>query len=1477
MNWRRIMYNSGIGTPYWYEWEIGLIECLKMMSNTDIKSVTLQSSDFKALDDVVVRYNDDSLINIQVKHTDIQGNLSYSFLTTDSLLLNLANEWVKSSFTYNIKEIKLVTNREWGPNSSDGKCSFKKFVNEIYPKLQQDYNYSSKSKDENNAILWFKEILNPLGEKAFEFVKIFNFNSEEAISGTSKKIENMIGKIIGIDDQNAIDLCKNSLFSKLEIWATSKRKIQEINREEMYKALCNVNEIIPPYNLNPEKPIFPSRKRFAESFIDKIKTTNKKIIFIEGLPGVGKTNFLSYLAALESSIVDFRYYTYIPVKSDYPIYSDDEGYYSGKDLWHSLLHQLKEKFEKLNLLSELKFPLIYSFLSVSEMRLQALRFLSIYANLSEHSINIFIDGLDHAARSNSSHSSFISQLPQPHEISDNVKFILIGQPINDKYPNWLVENDEIEYLKIPSLEKEDVLLILSTEEISIDGVSKNTVADAVISVVGNNTLNVLFSLWELKKLETKLDYDGLVQFLKDRQLNCQINRYYEWILGRIEKNIEFLKIEAIFAYSSSKISVVQLASMCGCDKEKIIWTLNKMYPLIMNENGFYYVFHNDVRLYLKEDIKSNSNYRSIVDTVSKNILKREDLMYYQYDILFDFVYSLNDLDKVFQLVTPDYIINSVHFGITLNVLIKQLVKISSLINNTSKLKYLGEFSCICSTLSQFENCIHYNEMESVFIDNEKTGELTSSEKYILNIENSIDQIVTDTYKLLKCEEYKRAKKLYDEYLNEKNLVKYLIDETKNNNDFLEKCGYICRYFNKSIFTEYSMDKNDGYCTFVKGWLKASVNYISNEEISDTFQFKQYYVDDLLNYIKEIVKNSSIDGCAYTILEDIISTENGSLAAQLELCKSMILKGLEVDKLKKSISLNENNLKTDSSIEFNVDRIKYYFMMVFCIYSNFSTETWNEKYNLILDINHISEDKRGYAPAIKQKILALKVFRLYYGDKFEFKEIQDILFELSYFTEIHGTGTCHDSGSYGVIRLLIEIFVAGIVKNENDDMKSKICTLVSDISTDDKKPKFYDDFIRLICSSSNKDSMMRISKFWCGKNGRAWNSDYNDIVFYCDCIEKGLNHFEEFEYAKEIKKRKELKIIGYTGHKDYSLSDLEKYFDCLECKEEKLIIAGMELLEISDAASDIGDNRVGREIDKKIFDVAVKLGPKYAHSLFELKNNPIDFVYWRDCLLASYFKYIRMNSIDDEQLFALYRLSNTWINQEIESYRSYNRLRTLYDYNSTIYDLIQSEEIKNKIVISDNPCVESSYHVENTGKDYSEVLSKLENGYCIEFENFLNDFSFKSSNYIDDLFVEIKEKIPSESYYSFVEHCLIPYIMKRGKYGFQFSGIEYLIEEYYHSFTEDNWLHLYQLIIEKTNLKDNYNLFNIGGDIEILTIYVFKKCFPEEIETLFRLKCKMHKSFITAAGMLEEKKYVLKTNSRIETLKDLVDDEIGEIT
>ena len=149
------MPDSGIETPYWYEMKIGLIECLKMMSDVTIESVTLQSSAFQSLDDVVIKYNNGKLKNIQVKHTENEKSyLNYSFLENE--LNKWASEWLRERTTYLIEKICITTNKPFGPNETGGRCSIADFVSKVLPKIKNDiltgYNASEQS-----AIEWFKK------------------------------------------------------------------------------------------------------------------------------------------------------------------------------------------------------------------------------------------------------------------------------------------------------------------------------------------------------------------------------------------------------------------------------------------------------------------------------------------------------------------------------------------------------------------------------------------------------------------------------------------------------------------------------------------------------------------------------------------------------------------------------------------------------------------------------------------------------------------------------------------------------------------------------------------------------------------------------------------------------------------------------------------------------------------------------------------------------------------------------------------------------------------------------------------------------------------------------------------------------------------------------------------------------------------------------------------------------------------------
>ena len=156
-------------------------------------------------------------------------------------------------------------------------------------------------------------------------------------------------------------------------------------------------------------------------------------------------------------------------------------------------------------------------MSVSEMRETVIHFLPEYAKCIGRPCYFFIDGLDHAARSKDARNSFLSQLPRPEEIGDDFYFVLVGQPINDGYPSWMKDNKGITYYSMPALDTDDVVILLEQSGVAENTVDMENLAKTVISVIGNNVLNIIFAILELKKMVLPLSFEAI-----EKELNLSL-------------------------------------------------------------------------------------------------------------------------------------------------------------------------------------------------------------------------------------------------------------------------------------------------------------------------------------------------------------------------------------------------------------------------------------------------------------------------------------------------------------------------------------------------------------------------------------------------------------------------------------------------------------------------------------------------------------------------------------------------------------------------------------------------------------------------------------------------------------------------------------------------------------------------------------------------------------------------------------------
>ena len=147
-----------------------------------------------------------------------------------------------------------------------------------------------------------------------------------------------------------------------------------------------------------------------------------------------------------------------------------------------------------------------------------------------------------------------------------------------------------------------------------------------------------------------------------------------------------------------------------------------------------------------------------------------------------------------------------------------------------------------------------------------------------------------------------------------------------------------------------------------------------------------------------------------------------------------------------------------------------------------------------------------------------------------------------------------------------------------------------------KTRFIPEFNRLFCISNAHADFLKVAEYWCGEDGVAWRSEYDEMEDLCKNMIPALEYFGENKFIEEVREKQKYRMFGYVGRKDYSLNGLLDCYKKLPLNEEKLCCYGMRLFYVSNLADSIGDNRFSSEVDRELLEDAVKLGYKYCKKL-----------------------------------------------------------------------------------------------------------------------------------------------------------------------------------------------------------------------------------------------------------------------------------------
>lgn len=485
----------GMGDPYWYEWSVGQKYIIDMLNpDNEIKHVELQADVALGLDDVVITYMDGHKKFVQVKHTRANDTLTFGDLVTIdtsnvdanshiSLLGELAKSWNEEHSKYSTTDILLFSNRKKGkriahagPQRSIKRPALNWFIDDLSKQLEtvKKYNELVFPGYELAWEEWKKQLeYIPNDDKKLEFLKHLSISTDqEELEALGETLIEKLKNTFKTNDEIA-RLLFVRLDHALRKWTTSIRDSSIVSVEDVLRELSIEDDII-SYNhdLIPSVPFFESRLSVVEDIEKALSCPQNRVVFLSGIPGTGKTNIISKLSGKRNSIVNIRYYAYEPI--------DPQKEYLPKDVsrrvdnsvfWNELFNQLRRQL--LGKLSKYRVPVINNLLPQEQLRSEFFRIAAEYAQDENSLFIVAIDGIDHAARANVSENTFLSALPNPEYLPENVKIVIAGQPKEDyrNYPEWLF-NNEMGYVKeihVPSILKSDIYSLVLSERLEVDG------------------------------------------------------------------------------------------------------------------------------------------------------------------------------------------------------------------------------------------------------------------------------------------------------------------------------------------------------------------------------------------------------------------------------------------------------------------------------------------------------------------------------------------------------------------------------------------------------------------------------------------------------------------------------------------------------------------------------------------------------------------------------------------------------------------------------------------------------------------------------------------------------------------------------------------------------------------------------------------------------------------------------------------------
>ena len=1499
----------GMGDPYWYEWSVGEQQIINMLNEeNNIEYVELQANVGLGLDDVVVTYSDDKVLCIQVKHTRADDTLTFADLvysakkTSKSLLAELADSWQEESHRYTEVIPQVFTNRRKGQVSSTTKGedtfvrpaldvfwrklnekiksakSFEDIVFEEYPEAWNEWKTQLNGIQSNNDKLKFLRLLQ-LETEQKDLQEIQN----EVLSHLSTAFR------ITLDDA---DKLLGKLDHALRKWTTSVRNTSRIYVEDVYEAL-SIDDYISPYNheLMPTEPFFESRKDFVEEIEKELLFGNEKVLFLSGIPGTGKTNIVSKLCNKRDSIIKIRYYAYEPIQPDKEYLPIDVSERVKREyFWNEMFSQLKRCLK--GFLHKYNVPLQNCFMSLGEMKKQFFEIASLYARDTGCTFVIAIDGIDHAARAGIVSETFLTTLPRPEYIPDNIKLLISGQP-QESYPNyplWLKRKDDnVKRLDVPGIERGDILSLV-TQKISDTRSSEyNAIADIVEKYAEKNTLAAIFAVYEASQCT---DAIKLERKLSDRKLSGNIEEYYSNIwndaVGTL-KHYDFVdyKLAGVFAFLNERIDWSMLAEIFNelvisvIDWNNVLKTLK---PLIVEESGKYHVLHNDVKVFLSNIVNIDDEHtREICNSLTDYYLCKENKSQAYYFDIIRLMSMAKREAEVIDVFSSKFVIEAYVNGVEILELTSISNKIMKRLFSQEVIDYdkLQSLSTAILTINKLEDT-KYEIENSEFRDVRQYVGVASYECYVEPINQWDAHLISNVLSYAKDLYYSGKKKrsidLFNRWFEGLNVSelwnilknKGMLDtrnldyirlsiEAKKISDDLGKL--ICWSKQYDIFIKMA-EWDEQLAIFMRGlcesfWYESVLNYKNAELETALSSIKhipvtpEVLIDILIKLIDDL--NFSSVSIIEKVNRELFASSK--LGMVFDLFMRIIVGNIEnYDKYKREDVYNQIQ-----DIELPHEDFEYeiYYYSI---------------YSVVVSYLQPAVD----CPVVSQRVLDKYLAKNYHRDRSYYGVWFHNLCYIGYwlYAKYNGQNFAESPSDMGrnlslliikdwglkaldlqtrnIYSLVLRAYII-LASQENETYKSAISNVCEKIFKDNPVHQVMDAgwyFYR-----NNVKRLNAWYQDWLGEKGRVWNNPIGErnriIKDIFNLVEK--YQLENYIDTVDVREKAKWSVIGYASNNEYSLSDILDWYDNLiEMGYDNTHRYAKQIKSLSGKMEELGDNRLDYEANCKLYGDLFNDG---LDAIKEILSTPVymsELLKQPEYIIEGLIGYLKNASVSENTLLAIWTLGLGILNWKNDSHHSIiasldKAIEIFAKRNglSSVYEKI-CEMGKAEISV----CVDQS-------RLYDEIESKKcgENSHNY-IEQYLQtgDLNYHDRQYFFEECETIRDN--REDYCSCLEKILEKELVNE-RYGWRNREIlKYVINNLPNAIA-DKYIRSYFLI----GLEGGRESFYLSENIMYLCLWKVKQCGKEYCKKGLDNLLNTHNLWISSAGRISNEEDI-KENSDV---------------